>query len=271
MLVDLFVILVDVAFTVLITFFFVPTGHYYHYWAPFLLLIAGYLVGMALGWITLSIIAQFYSKNKEYKKPSKAALFWLSQSIGYINHHSGARMKVIYHEPLPKERFLLVCNHLSKFDPMLLAEKYGHKLGLSFISKPSNFKIPIGGHFMKASCYLGIEREDKLKSLQTMNEATRLISEDLSSIGVYPEGARQKTPEDLAEFHEGVFAIAQKANCPIVITSIKGSEKIHKNFPWKFTKVKFQVIKVLYPSDYQGMTSKAISLKARSLIEESLQ
>ena len=270
MLVELLVIFVDIAFTLLITLFCVPVGHYYHYWAPFLLLIAGYIVGMAVGWIFLSILAQFYSKNKEYKKPSKWASFWLSQSIGYINHHSGARMKVIYHEPLPNERFLLVCNHLSKFDPMLLAEKYGH-LGLAFISKPSNFKIPIGAHFMKASCYLAIEREDKLKSLQTINEAIRLISENLTSVGVYPEGARQKSPEDLAEFHEGVFAIAQKANCPIVVTSIKGTEKIHKNFPWKLTKVKFQVIKVLYPSDYQGMTSKAISLKARSLIEESLK
>ena len=270
MLVDLFVILIDLAFTVLLTLFCVPTGRFYHYWAPFLLLIAGYLVGMALGWIILSIIAQFYSKNKEYKTPSKWASFWLSQSIGYINHHSGARMKVVYHEPLPKERFLLVSNHLSKFDPMLLAEKYGH-LGLAFISKPSNFKIPIGAHFMKGCCYLAVEREDKLKSLETMNEAARLIKEDLTSIGVYPEGARQKAPEDLAEFHEGVFAIAQRANCPIVVTSIKGSEKIHKNFPWKFTKVKFQVIKVLYPGEYQGMTCKAISLKARSLIEESLK
>ena len=270
MIVEILVILVDLAFTVLLTLFCVPTGSYYHYWAPFLLLIAGYIVGMAFGWIFLSILAAFYSKKKEYKTPSKWASFWLSHSIGYINHHSGARMKIIYHEPLPKERFLLVSNHLSKFDPMLLAEKYGH-LGLAFISKPSNFKIPIGAHFMKGCCYLAIEREDKLKSLETMNEAARLISEDLTSIGVYPEGARQKSPEDLAEFHEGVFAIALKAKCPIVITSIKGSENIHKNFPFKLTKVKFQVLKVLYPSDYQGMTVKTISDKAHEIIKESLQ
>ena len=270
MVVELLVILVDIAFTVLLTKFCIEPGHYYHYWAPFLLLIAGYIVGMAFGWIFLSIICQFYSKNKEYKKPSKLASFWLSQSIGYIDHHAGIILKTIYNEPLPKERFLLVCNHLSKFDPMILAEKYGH-LGLAFISKPTNFKIPIGAHFMKASCYLAIDRYDKLKSLEVMNEASRLISENLTSIGVYPEGARHNAPEELAEFHEGVFSIAIKAKCPIVITSIKGTEKIHKNFPKKFTRVKFQILKVLYPSDYLGKTSKQISDLAHDLIKESLQ
>ena len=270
MIVELLVTLVDIAFTVLLTLFCVPVGHNYHYWAPFLLLIAGYILGMAFGWIFLSILASFYSKNKEYKKPSKWASFWLSHSIGYINHHAGVILKTLKNEPLPKERFLLVSNHLSKFDPMILAEKYGH-LGLAFISKPSNFKIPIGAHFMKATCYQAIDREDKLKSLEVMNEASRLISEDLTSIGVYPEGKRNDDPHDVGPFHEGVFSIAIKAKCPIVITSIQGSEKIHKNFPLKYTKVKFQILKVLYPADYAGKTVKQISEYARSLILESLQ
>ena len=270
MVVELLVALVDIAFTVLITWFCIPVGHYYHYWATFLLLIAGYIVGMAFGWLFLSLLASFYSKKKDYKKPSKWASFWLSHSIGYIVHHAGVRLKTIQNEPLPKERFLLVSNHLSKFDPMILAEKYGH-LGLAFISKPTNFKIPIGAHFMKACCYLAIDRYDKLKSLETMNEAARLISENLTSIGVYPEGTRHNSPEELAEFHEGVFAIALKAKCPIVITSIKGTEKIHKNFPKKFTKVTFQILKVLYPEEYQGKTSKQISIEAHDLIENSLR
>ena len=270
MIVELFIILIDLAFTGFLTWKCIPVGNYYHYWAPFLLLIAGYIVGLALGWITLSIICKFYRKDKEYKKPRKFAAFLLSQSIGYICNHALIRFKATFNEPLPKERFLLVSNHLSKFDPMLLAAKYG-KVGLAFISKPTNFKIPIGAHFMKASCYLSIDRYDKLKSLETMNEASRLISENLTSIGVYPEGARQAAPEELAEFHEGVFAIAIKAKCPIVITSIIGTEKIHKNFPKKCTKVHFQVLKVLYPEMYVGRTSKSIALEAHDLIKESLQ
>ena len=270
MVVELLVALVDIAFTVLLTLFCVPVGYYYHYWATFLLLIAGYIVGIAFGWIFLSIICQFYSKKKDYKKPSKLASFWLSHSIGFINHHAGIILKIIQSEPLPTERFLLVSNHLSKFDPMILAEKYGH-LGLAFISKPTNFKIPIGAHFMKACCYQAIDRYDKLKSLEVMNEASRLISEDLTSIGVYPEGKRLDDPHDVGPFHEGVFGIALKAKCPIVIVSMQGTEKIHKNFPKRFTKVTLRILKVLYPNDYQGKTSKMISDYARETILESIK
>lgn len=265
MVVELLVILIDLAFTVLLTWECILPGNYYHYWVPFLLLIAGYIIGVAIMWIVLSIFAKFYPKNKEYKKPSKWASFWLSQAIGYINHHALIRLKITYNEPLPKDRFLLVCNHMSKFDPMLFAEKFGH-LGLAFISKPSNFKIPIGAHFMKGSCYLSIDRYDKLKSLEVMNEASRLISENLTSIGVFPEGTRHNSISEYGEFHEGVFGIATKAQCPIVVCSIVGADGIHVNFPKRFTKVHIKILKVIYPDQYQGKTVKRISDEVHELI-----
>ena len=104
-----------------------------------------------------------------------------------------------------------------------------------------------------------------------MNEATRLISENLCSVGVFPEGTRHNSVEEYGQFHEGVFAIATKAKCPIVVTSILGSENIHTNFPKRFTKVKFQVLKVIYPEQYQGQTVKQISDNCRAIIEQSIK
>ena len=164
MLVDAFIISLDIAFTVLISLFCIPKGQGYLYWVPFLLLIAGYFAGLVFVWLSLSAFCQIYSKEKTYKKPSRIANFLLRHCIAYVDNHALVRMKIIKNEPLPKERFLIVTNHLSRFDPMLVIHKFG-KVGLAYISKPSNFKIPIGGHFMKAGCYMGIEREDKLKSL----------------------------------------------------------------------------------------------------------
>ena len=270
MLAEFTIISLDIAFTVLMSLFVIPKGHGYLYWTPFLLLIAGYILGLLLVWISLSIYCQIYSKKKTYTKPSKVANFFLRHCVGYINIHAGVRLRVVQNEPWPKERFLLICNHLSRFDPMIVIHKYG-KLGMAFITKPSNFKIPIGGHFMKAGCYMAIEREDKLKSLEVMKEANRLIEEDLASVGVYPEGKRMELSDHVGEFHEGVFAIAMKANAPIVVTSILGSENIAKNFPWKRTKVRFEIIKVIYPSEYQGKTTKAVSDYARQLIKESIE
>ena len=268
MFIETLIILIDIAFTVLVTYF-IPTGHNYHYWAPLLLLIAGYLLAVGVMWIVLSIISIPYSKNKEYSKPSKWAQFWLTEALAYIDNHAGVKMKIVGDVAFPKERYLLVCNHRSKFDPMIISRLYGKRDNLAFISKPTNFKIPLGGRFMKACCYLSIDRYDKLKSLEVMNKASELISSGKASIGVFPEGTRSET-SDLGQFHEGVFSIAKKTKCPIIITSIKGTENIHKNFPKKKTKVELETLKILYPEDYDSMIAKEISDYARDLMYQSL-
>ena len=169
---------------------------------------------------------------------------------------------------MPKERCLIIANHRSKFDPMILTQIYGHK-DLAFISKPTNFKIPIGHYFMIRVCYLSIDRYDKLQSLQVMKDAAELIASGASNVGVFPEGTRS---EDnlLGPFHEGVFTIATRSKCPIVVTSFMGTEKIHSNFPKRRTKVTLQMLKVLYPEDYEGMTPKAISDQCYELVKNSL-
>lgn len=270
MVVELLVIGLDLAFTVLLTLFAIPVGNYYHYWAPFLLLVGGYLLGVAIMWCVLSLFALPYDKKKEYEKPSKWANFWLCEAMQYIDFHAGAKVKVNYHVNFPTDsRYLLVCNHLSKFDPMILAAIYKKDL-LAFISKPTNFKIPIGGHFMKASCYLPIDRYDKLKSLEVMKRASELIESDKCSIGVFPEGTRSEDGK-LGEFHEGVFAIAMKSKCPIVIMTVKGTENIHHNFPKRRTKVVFDVLEVMNYEDYQSMIVKQISDHAYQVMKNNLE
>ena len=268
MFIETLIILFDLIFTVLITLI-IPVGHNYHYWAPLLLLVAGYIIAVALMWIILWILALPYDKKKTYTTPSRWAQFWLTEALTYINNH--ARIKIIVENdiPLPKEKYLLVCNHRSKFDPMLRAQLYGKRHDLAFISKPTNFKIPLGGHFMKACCYLSIDRYDKLKSLEVMRQASDLISENKASIGVFPEGTRSEDAK-LGPFHEGVFSIAKKTNCPIVIASIKGTENIHKNFPKRKTIVTIEILKILYPNEYDAMITKQISDYARDLMYQSL-
>ena len=269
MFIEFLIILFDIAFTVLTTLFLIPVGHNYYYWVPFLLLIAGYIIAVGIMWIILSIIALPYSKNKEYSKPSRWAQFWLTESLKYIDSHAGIKLKVHGDMSLPKEKYLLVCNHRSKFDPMIIAQLYGKRDTLAFISKPTNFKIPLGGRFMKACCYLSIDRYDKLKSLEVMNKASELISEDKASIGVFPEGTRSEDA-NLGNFHEGVFSIAKKTKCPVVVTSIKGTENIHKNFPKRRTKVDLEILDILYPEDYDSLIVKEISDQVRDKIYQSL-
>ena len=58
MLVESLIILLDIAFTVLMSLFVIPKGHGYLYWTPFLLLIAGYIISLVFIWLVLSIFCQ---------------------------------------------------------------------------------------------------------------------------------------------------------------------------------------------------------------------
>ena len=269
MVVEILIILIAAAFSVLITFFGVPVGHGYHYFAPVLLWVAGYIIGLATMWCVLFLFAVPIDKKKDRDKPLKWASFWLTESIAYINNHARIKTKIISNASLPQnERYLIISNHRSKFDPMILTQKYGHQ-DLAFISKPTNFKIPIGHRFMLGACYLAIDRYDKMQSLQIMKKAAALISSGESNVGVFPEGTRSEDNQ-LGPFHEGVFNIAMWSKCPIVVTSFMGTENIHKNFPLHRTKVTLQILEVLYPSDYEGMTPKALSDHCYEVMRNSL-
>ena len=262
MLSELLIILFDIALTCGITLV-IPTGHYLHYWLPFIILLVGYVLCVALMWGILCLFAIPYKKTNHYEKPSAWASFWLSDVLHYIHRHARIKVKIV------NEEFLLVCNHLSKFDPMIISDLYGYKHRIAFISKPTNFKIPLGGRFMNRCCYLSIDRYDKLKSLEVIKEAIDLISKEYASIGVFPEGTRSEDGK-FHEFHEGVFSIALKTNCPLVVMTVKNTEMIKKNFPKRRTVVELEIVKILYPTDYIGMIAKELSDHCHQLMEESI-
>ena len=269
MVLEAIILLVSVSFSVLITLFCIPVGVGYHYFVPILLLVAGYVIGLAFIWLLLYLFSLPIKQDMQRQKPSKWAGFWLREGISYVNNHARIKLKIESHVSMPQnERFLIIANHRSKFDPMILTQKFGHK-DLAFISKPTNFKIPIGHRFMLGACYLPIDRYDKMQSLQIMKKAAVLISSGESNVGVFPEGTRSEDNQ-LGPFHEGVFNIAMWSKAPIVVTSFMGTEKIHKNFPLHRTKVTLQILEVLYPSDYEGMTPKALSDHCYEVMRNSL-
>ena len=255
-------------FSIGITFFFIPVGMYLHYYVPFLLLIAGYIVGVLLLALYLFIISRFFSKKKEYKKPNRFASFLLSDISRFILIHARIKVVVKGRELLPREHYLFICNHRSNFDPLVFMALFAKK-EFAFISKESIGKIPVVGHLMIAAKYMVIDREDKMKSLQVIKEAGEVIKNQISSIGVYPEGTRSKGKE-MNPFHEGVFSIAKIAHCPVVVGSIQGTELVHKHFPWRRSKITLKILEVLDPVDYLDETVKDVSDYCYNRIRNSL-
>ena len=128
---------------------------------------------------------------------------------------------------------------------------------LAFISKPENFKIPLLGKVARKCMYTAIDRGNAKNAIKTINRTAELIKSGVISFGVYPEGTRSKG-EHMLPFHDGVFKIAQKADAPIVVAAISGTEKIHKNAPWKRTVVHFDIVDVISAEEIKDKSSHEI-------------
>lgn len=220
--------------------------------------------------LALIIFGLPISTKKEYDKPSKF-YYWLF-NLGYWTLLTCGRAKihVTGMEKLPKDgKFMFTSNHRSKFDNMVhsyILRKYP----IAFISKKENFKIPIGKHFMVRSCYLSIDRGNVKQGITVIQRAINFIAEDITNIGIFPEGTRS-TDMKVHDYKPGCFKIAVKSNCPIVVSSIYGTENIHKNFPWKRTDVYFDIIDVIYPEQYKDMNTIEIAKKVENLVVQKIE
>ena len=117
---------------------------------------------------------------------------------------------------------------------------------------------------------MGIDRENPRKAVETINQASKLLINDEVSVGVYPEGKRN-FDEGLLPFHNMVFKIAIKANVPIVVTTVKGADKIHKNYPFHRSDVIIDVIDVISAEKVKKMKTNDIGNYVRELMINNLE
>jgi 1-acyl-sn-glycerol-3-phosphate acyltransferase len=103
--------------------------------------------------------------------------------------------------------------------------------------------------------------------VKAVEKAAKMMNDDKVSVGIYPEGTRNKTYVGLLPFHNSVFKIAHKANnAPIVIVGVSGTEKIHKNTPWKRTHVYLEVMRTISTEEVQSMRTNELG----KITEENL-
>lgn len=131
-------------------------------------------------------------------------------------------------EQLPADgRFLLVSNHAHDTDPIVLMTVLRDRQ-LAFISKREVSKMFLVGKLMHKILCQPINRENDREALKTILKCIQLIKDDRASIGVFPEGYILPHRK-LHHFRHGVFKIAQKAQVPIVVCTLKNTRYIFEN------------------------------------------
>lgn len=235
-------------------------------------------VGFVLCWIVLTAAAFVFllvmAKRVDQAVPQeKNSPFYRAMAHLYISFiKTVVRLRVDARglEKTPKGgRFMLVCNHLNDSDPAILLH-YFKNSQLAFISKQENKDMFIVGKLMhKLQCQL-LNRENDRDALRCILKCIQMLKDDQVSIAVFPEGYVSKQRR-LLPFRPGVFKIAQKAQVPIVVCTLQGTEHVFHNIKrLKPTNVRLHLVDVIPAEEMAGVTTVDIAKRVRDLMLSDL-
>lgn len=216
----------------------------------------------------LFIISLFCYGKKPFEKDNRFLRPLAYHTMDCILEFFRFRVKGEGVDQIPEEPCVLVCNHLSRFDPMVtFVLMKGRKLG--FLSKKENMRIPIAGPIIQKIGFLPLDRENPLRAMRTIHQGAKLVSDQGFTMGIYPEGTRSFDGK-LLEFKPGAFVMAKRAACPVVICKIEGTNAYHGRFPFRRTDTTFTVLEIVSAERVKEFKAEQLSDYTRDVIERNL-
>lgn len=186
--------------------------------------LGAFILQLALWFLMVVIMGAVADQDKKQEEDNKFYRWVLQKTLESLLPMMGIRFHTEgFDRKLPEGRFLLVSNHLHDIDPAMLLYNFP-KSQLGFIGKREVKGMFLAGPFLKMTMGQFVNRENDREALKTILECIRIIKEDKASIAVFPEGYIM--PDRLFRpLKPGVFKIAQRARVPIVVCSLKGTNK----------------------------------------------
>jgi len=183
--------------------------------------------------VVMLAIAPVVLATDKYRRAGEHAVnaFWASASTMPLYN---TEVVGIENLPGPKEPCVYVANHQSYLDIYTLLTWLPRPF--KFVSKTSNFLIPIVGWSMYLTGHVGLDRMDRRSQIRLINDCRRLL-ENEAQVLLFPEGTRTTTWTEgpagfhpvMGEFKKGAFSIAKKAGVPIVPISLVGTGNLMPN------------------------------------------
>ena len=208
-----------------------------------LFLLCFFIISIPL-YLIEAIIGHFDIHKKE-----RSSFVIVTTALKIIIWLSGIHLIVKGQEKVPKDQAVLyVSNHRSYFDIVTLYPLTNNTTG--FVAKNELERIPFIRRWMRYMNCQFLDRENIKEGLKTILNCIAIVKGGCS-ICIFPEGTR--TPgDDMLEFKEGSFKIAEKSGCLIIPVAITNTENVFENHI-PFIKASTVIIEFGDPIDLKAM------------------
>lgn len=181
---------------------------------------------------------------------------------------AGMRVKVIGASSLPTTPCVVVANHASYIDGVVL--KAFLPARFCFVIKKEVSKAPLAGLLLKR---IGSEFVDRFNRHAGGMDTRRLIkaADSGQALAFFPEGTFLERP-GVGKFHTGAFAIAARAGVPVVPVALKGTRYILPSgrFLPRLGRIEIEILPPLTLGPGAGASALAVRDQARARIVNAL-
>jgi 1-acyl-sn-glycerol-3-phosphate acyltransferase len=177
-----------------------------------------YALWVALAFLAAGIVAMLLlvllprvAARRQGARAAARAFLWLA----------GMPLTVRCAERLPAGQCVVVCNHASYLDGIVLTAALPARFG--FVIKREMAQVPLAGALLGR---LGSEFVERFDRARGASDARRVLKNALhgNSLVFFPEGTFTRTP-GLLKFHTGAFVAAARAGCPLVPAVVRGTRR----------------------------------------------
>ncbi len=127
------------------------------------------------------------------------------------------------------QTYILMMNHTSFADVFFSVQPLKGKYTALLAS--FNFRIPIWGAMIRAFKAIPVYRKDKVKAINAIKDAERIINDLGYHVVIFPEGTRT-TDGKLQKFKKGGFHMALNTKTPILPIIVKGGFNFKPKTRW---------------------------------------
>ena len=137
----------------------------------------------------------------------------------------GVKLRILGAERLPPERCIVVANHASYLDGLVLTAALPPRF--AFVIKKEMDRVPLASLLLRRIGSEFVDRHNRHKGAMDARRVLRRASGGQSLV-FFPEGTFSTRP-GLLRFHTGAFATAVRANCTVTPAVIHGARKVLSN------------------------------------------